>query len=115
MLYNPAIHHRRTIRLKGYDYSQAGMYFITICCQNRQCVFGKIENGEMILNEYGKIVQMVWNELPQHYANIQLDEFVIMPNHIHDIVIITDNANWEEENIVFSNPTNHFIYNNIRH
>ena len=56
MKYNPAIHHRRSIRLKGYDYSQAGLYFVTICCQNHKCLFGKITNGEMALNEYGHIV-----------------------------------------------------------
>jgi REP element-mobilizing transposase RayT len=90
MPYNPNIHHRRSIRMKGYDYSREGLYFVTICVQNRACLFGKITNGEMILNEYGQIVQMVWNELPRHYANIQLDEFIVMPNHIHGIIAITD-------------------------
>jgi REP element-mobilizing transposase RayT len=90
MKYNPNIHHRRSIRLKGYDYCRKGLYFITVCVQNRVCLFGEISNGKMILNEYGKIVQMVWNELPQHYANVQLGEFVVMPNHIHGIIIITD-------------------------
>jgi len=90
MKYNPAIHHRRSIRLKGYDYSQAGLYFVTICVQNRECIFGEIVDNEMILNENGQIVQMVWNELPQHYNHIELGEFVVMPNHIHGIVIITD-------------------------
>jgi len=90
MKYNPTLHHRRSIRLKGYDYSQAGLYFVTICCQNRVCAFGEIVNNEMVLNEYGQIVQMVWDELPQHYDNIQLGEFMIMPNHIHGIVVITD-------------------------
>jgi REP element-mobilizing transposase RayT len=99
--YNPNIHHRRSIRLKGYDYSRSGMYFVTVCVERsggfqtrhygtRPHIFGKIENGEMVLNEYGQILQMVWNELPQHYANIQLGEFVIMPNHIHCIIIITN-------------------------
>ena len=90
MKYNPDIHHRRSIRLQNYDYSQAGMYFITICCQDKICRFGKIENGVMILNEYGKIVEIVWNKLPQHYANVQLDKFVVMPNHIHCIIAITN-------------------------
>jgi len=90
MKYNPVIHHRRSIRLKGYDYSQEGIYFVTICVQNRECLLGKIMDGEMVLNEYGQIVQMVWGELLQHYNNIQLDEFVIMPNHIHGIILITD-------------------------
>jgi len=91
MFYNSNIHHhRRTIRLKDYDYSQAGLYFVTICVQRHECLFGKMINGEMILNEYGKIVQMVWDELPQHYKNVELGEFVVMPNHIHGIIIITD-------------------------
>ena len=88
MKFNPTLHHRRSIRLKGYDYSQAGLYFVTICVQNHQCIFGQIKNGEMMLNENGQIVQMVWNELPQHYNHIELGEFVIMPNHIHGIIVI---------------------------
>jgi len=90
MRYNPANHHRRSIRLKKYDYSQSGMYFVTICAQNRQCLFGQVANDKILLNEYGEIVQMVWNELPQHYSNVQLDEFIVMPNHIHGIIIITN-------------------------
>jgi len=89
MPYNPTIHHRRSIRLKDYDYSQSGMYFVTICAQNRQCLFGQITNDKIILNEYGQIVQMVWNELSQHYSNVQLGEFIVMPNHAHGIIIIT--------------------------
>jgi REP element-mobilizing transposase RayT len=92
MKYNPDIHRRRSIRLKGYDYSQAGMYFVTICVQNRECLFGEIIDGEMILNKYGKIVQMVWEALPQHYPHVQLGEFVGMPNHIHGIIVITGSA-----------------------
>ncbi|GBU25652.1 hypothetical protein R83H12_02307 [Fibrobacteria bacterium R8-3-H12] len=96
-IYNPAIHHRHSIRLKGYDYSQAGLYFVTICVQKHYCLLGKIIDGKMILNEYGEIVQMVWNELPQHYSNVQLDEFIVMPNHIHGIIIIA-NANNDNGN-----------------
>ena len=88
MYYNSNIHHRRSIRLKGYDYSQAGLYFVTICTQNREHLFGEIQNGKMVLNEYGKIVQSVWNGLPQHYGNICLHEFIIMPNHVHGIIRI---------------------------
>jgi REP element-mobilizing transposase RayT len=92
MPYNPNLHHRRSIRLKGYDYSQAGLYFITICCQNRICRFGKIENGKMILNEYGQIAQQCWLEIPEHFPDAILHEFVIMPNHIHGIIEITGNV-----------------------
>jgi REP element-mobilizing transposase RayT len=86
--YNPRIHHRRSIRLKGYDYSQAGWYFITICCQGRICRFGHIENGEIILNEYGKIARDEWMRTTEIRPNVELGEFVIMPNHLHGIIQI---------------------------
>jgi len=89
--YNPNIHHRRSIRLKGYDYSQAGLYFVTICVQNHRCLFGKIVDGEMVLNEYGKIVEKYWFEITQHYPDCILHEFVIMPNHLHGIIELTKN------------------------
>jgi REP element-mobilizing transposase RayT len=83
------IHHRQSIRLKGYDYTQAGAYFVTIVTEQREPVFGKIVNGEMILNEYGKIVQKWWDEIPTHFPNVELGAFVIMPNHVHGIIFIT--------------------------
>jgi len=89
MRYDPEKHHRRSIRLSGYDYSQAGAYFVTICTQNRQCLFGEIVDGEMRLNDAGQMVQSVWAELTQHYAGVDIDGFVVMPNHIHGIVILT--------------------------
>ena len=88
--YNPNIHHRHSIRLKGYDYSQEGMYFITICVQNHRCLLGRIINGEMILNKYGQIVYNEWKRTPDVRPNIQLDAFVVMPNHIHGIIVITN-------------------------
>ena len=90
MKYNPQIHHRRSIRLKGYDYSQAGAYFITICCQDRECRFGKIENDEMILNKYGQIAYDEWLKLPERFSNFELDVFQIMPNHMHGIIVLND-------------------------
>lgn len=87
---NPYIHHRRSIRLKGYDYSQAGLYFITICCQDRICRFGHIENGEMILNAYGKIVYDEWAKLPERFPNFEMDVFQIMPNHMHGIILLNE-------------------------
>ncbi len=90
MPYNPDIHHRRSIRLKGYDYSQAGWYFVTSCVQDRKCVFGKVENGEMLLNEYGKIADQQWAKLPERFANMVLDVWQIMPNHMHGIILMTD-------------------------
>ena len=87
-VFNPAIHHRRSIRLKGYDYAQEGLYFITICCQNRAQLFGEIINGEMILNKCGEIAQKCWQEIPEHFPNVELHDFVIMPNHVHGIIEI---------------------------
>ena len=86
--YNPKIHHRRSIRLKGYDYSSAGLYFITICCQDMKCRFGKIEHNEMTLNEFGLIAQNEWGKLPERFPNFELDVFQIMPNHMHGIISV---------------------------
>lgn len=88
MKYDPEIHHRRSIRLQGHDYSQTGAYFITLCTHNRRCMFGDIKDGEMVLNDVGKIVQKFWLEIPLHYPTVLLDEFVVMPNHVHGIIII---------------------------
>jgi len=86
--YNPDIHHRRSIRLKGYDYTQPGAYFITICTKNRECLFGEVVDGGMVLNDAGRMVQKTWYEIPRHYPGIDVDASVVMPNHIHGIVII---------------------------
>jgi len=88
--YNPDIHHRRSIRLKGHDYSQAGLYFITICCQDRIYRFGHVENGKMILNDIGEIAYGEWVKTPKIRPNVKLSEFVIMPNHIHGIIRLSD-------------------------
>ena len=93
MTYNPKIHHRQSIRLKGYDYSRAGLYFITICCENRECRFGKIENDNMTLNDAGKIADECWLEIPKHFPNAVLHEYIVMPNHVHGIVELTDATN----------------------
>lgn len=90
--YNPSIHHRRSIRLKGYDYSQSGLYFITICCQDRICRFGQVENGKMILNEYGQIAHDEWLKLSRRFSNFELDVFQIMPNHMHGIIALNAGA-----------------------
>jgi putative transposase len=88
MKYNPDIHHRRSIRLKGYDYSQAGAYFVTICICNKECLLGDIVDGEMRLSNYGNIAKKCWDDLPNHYSYIGLDAFIIMPNHVHGIIVI---------------------------
>ena len=89
MKYDPAKHHRRSIRLKGYDYSQAGAYFVTICVQGRECRFGEVANDEMHLNEAGQMALAAWEALPQRFPTVELDEFIIMPNHMHVIIVIT--------------------------
>ncbi len=81
-------HHRRSIRLQGYDYAQAGAYFITVCTQNRHHLFGKIIDGKMALNDVGGIVADEWMKTAEIRNNIKLDEWVIMPNHFHGILII---------------------------
>ncbi|MCR4319264.1 MAG: hypothetical protein NUV74_02880 [Candidatus Brocadiaceae bacterium] len=90
MKYDSDIHPRKSLRLKEYDYSRLGAYFITICTYEKECIFGKVENERMSLNQFGKIVLEFWNNLPGRYANIESDSFVIMPNHIHGIVKIVD-------------------------
>ena len=92
MKYNPEKHHRRSIRLRDYDYSQSGAYFITICTNNRECIFGDIQDENVILNQFGQIVSNICNQIPKYFKNLQLDEYIIMPNHLHGI-IITECAN----------------------
>lgn len=90
--FDPQKHHRRSIRLKGYDYSSEGAYFVTIVAQGRECLFGEIVDGEMRLNEAGEMVVRWWNELPNKFPNIELGEFVVMPNHFHGIIFIMPNV-----------------------
>jgi REP element-mobilizing transposase RayT len=84
---------RSSIRLKGYDYSRTGAYFVTICVQNHECLFGEIvqvpdASSVMQLNDAGRMVEIVWQEIPRYYPHINIDEFQIMPNHIHGIIAI---------------------------
>ena len=88
--YNPNKHHRKSIRLVGYDYSQAGLYFVTICCEDKICRFGHVENGTMVLNEYGQIANDEWLKTAEIRPNVKLHEFVVMPNHIHGIIQLLD-------------------------
>lgn len=91
MTFDPNKHHRRSIRLKGYDYSQNGAYFITICTYQKESLFGDVIDKEMILNGYGEVVKNGCESLLDHYPNIILDEYVVMPNHFHGIIIIDNN------------------------
>ena len=86
MPYDPDKHHRRSTRLQNYDYNQPGFYFVTICTHERILFFGEIINGEMHLNNVGQIVKNTWNTIPQRFPNIGLDEYIIMPNHLHGII-----------------------------
>jgi putative transposase len=86
------MHRRQSIRLAGYDYSQAGAYFVTVCTQNKECLFGDIVDGGMRLNDAGCMIQKWWHESSEKFKNIELDEFVIMPNHFHGIIVIVGAA-----------------------
>ena len=88
--YTPELHRRRTIRLRDYNYKQNGAYFVTICVRNKECVLGSIIKGKMILSEIGKIVFDYWFEIPKHFQNVKLDEFCVMPNHIHGILLLNN-------------------------
>jgi REP element-mobilizing transposase RayT len=88
-------HHRRSIRRPGYDHSQPGAYFVTICTRNRECVLGEAVEGEVRLNEAGRVVSDTWNWLGRQYPYVEPDEWVIMPNHLHAIVIIHANPSDE--------------------
>ena len=93
MTVDPEIHRRRSIRLKGYDYGSVGAYFVTVCTKNRICFFGKVEDEEMVLNDSGRMIQTKWLELPHRFSHIRLDEFIVMPNHFHGIIIINNDEN----------------------
>ena len=86
--YDPEIHHRRSIRLPWYDYSQDGWYYITLCALGKKCLFGRFTDGRILLYQYGRIVEDCWKWLAKQYAYVHLDEYVIMPNHLHGIIVI---------------------------
>lgn len=90
MTYDSERHHRRSIRLKGYDYAQAGLYFVTVCAQDRSCLFGEVADGEMHLNEAGQMILAEWEALRVRFPSGGLDEFCVMPNHIHGIVSLSN-------------------------
>jgi REP-associated tyrosine transposase len=88
--YDPALHHRRSIRLRTYDYSQPGAYFVTVCVCERECLLGEVLNDSVILSAAGRVVAECWQWVAQRYAHIELDEWVVMPNHLHGIIVISD-------------------------
>ncbi len=87
-IHEPPLHSRKSIRLKGYDYSQTGAYFVTVCAQNHLFLFGFNAEEKMLLNDAGKFANKCWLEIPEHFPHVTLDEFIVMPNHIHGIIII---------------------------
>ncbi len=111
--FNPAIHHRRSIRLKGYDYSGTGLYFITACVQHRACLFGNIVDGEMFLNDAGTMIGTEWQVLPARFPHIALHEYVVMPNHFHAILeIVAVGATLvvaQNNNVVTQNNNNNVV------
>jgi REP element-mobilizing transposase RayT len=83
---------RKLTRLKGYDYSQSGHYFITICTKDREQWFGRVDGDEMRLNEFGEIARSFWAEITGHFKYVGIDEFSVMPNHVHGILIIKEDV-----------------------
>ena len=90
MIYDPKRHHRRSTRLRNFDYSQAGAYFVTVVTTDRNCLLGEIASQEMRLSAFGRLVQSVWYDLPKHYPRLRCDAFAIMPNHIHGVIVLAD-------------------------
>lgn len=92
MSYDPERHHRRSIRFPGFNYSAFGPYFVTICVEGRECLFGDVRGGQMILNDAGQMVDRIWREMPDHYPGVQIDQLQVMPNHLHGIVGLAEPA-----------------------
>jgi putative transposase len=90
MKYDPDKHHRRSIRLRGYDYATPGAYFVTICTQNRTCLFGDVLEDTIRLNDAGQMVRASWEQLPQRFPVLELDAYIVMPNHFHAIAMLID-------------------------
>ncbi|MHB1162722.1 MAG: transposase [Chloroflexota bacterium] len=88
--YDPRIHHRRSIRAKEYDYSQPGAYFVTLCVNDRRCLFGRVVDEAMEMNPAGRTIERWWLELPNKFTHVTPDTHVIMPNHLHGIIVLRD-------------------------
>jgi len=101
MAYNPIFHNRQSNRIKNYDYSGKGNYFITICCADRKTLFGEIINGEMILTPAGEAARECWLEIPTHFPHAILEEFIIMPDHVHGLIRIPFQKEHEKHEPVF--------------
>jgi len=90
LVMNSSLQNRRSLRLREYDYRATGAYFVTVCTKDRLSLFGEIDHGNMVRNEFGDIVVACWSDLPHHFPKIQLDCFIVMPNHIHGLIDITE-------------------------
>jgi putative transposase len=100
---NPFVHNRKSIRLQEYDYSRSGEYFITICTYDKKCVLGEVIEERKRLSPIGEIAKKYWEEIPEYFPEIKLDEYVIIPNHLHGIIIIT-----KCRDLINQIPTNNF-------
>ena len=109
--YDPDIHHRRSIRLKGYDYASEGLYFVTMCVQNRECLFGEIINNEMVLNDAGRMVEKWYNKTQDKFPDIVCHEMIIMPNHFH---CIWENVGLHGASAVGADPCVRPVTNDVR-
>jgi len=114
MAYDSFKHHRRSIRLKGYDYSQRGAYFVTICTQNRECVLGNVVNQKIILADCAKWVTKWWLDIPNHFPVVDLDAWVIMPNHLHGIIAIETDCRGEVSSPKLGNVIAYFKYQSTK-
>ena len=99
MKYDPDRHHRQSIRLRGYDYTQAGAYFVTIVVSDRECLFGDISDDEMRLNNYGRVVAAEWQKIPARFPHVTTDVSIVMPNHMHGIIVINGKGEASANNI----------------
>jgi putative transposase len=90
MRHEPVQRHRRSLRLNGYNYAQAGAYFITVCIQDRACLFGHVADGAMRSNDAGQLATRLWHDLPARFSGLDVDAFVVMPNHVHGILVLSD-------------------------
>jgi putative transposase len=110
-------HHQHSIRLKGFDYTSAGAYFVTIVTHQRDCLFGHITKEKMNLSEYGRIADECWRAIPDHFRNVKLGVYMIMPNHVHGIIIIKDHVRdtpWRVPTEQFSKPAKNSLATIIR-
>ena len=110
MLTNQKQPYRRSVRLQSYDYSQSGIYFVTMCTQDQICMFGEIVNGEMYLNAAGSIAQSTWNTLPERFPHVELDQYVVMPNHIHGIVVLAGSTSMRRGDIYTAEVPERFMH-----